>query len=61
MLRKGGDLVQVRRRLLCLLCHEIAIDAIWHGIYYPQPGEVSDDDICRLLEQETPAVAPAGV
>jgi putative phosphoribosyl transferase len=35
-------------------------DLIWHGIYYPHPGEVSDDDIRRLLEQETSAAVPSG-
>ena len=44
-----------------VVCPATPGDLIWHGIYYPHPGEVSDDDICRLLEQERSAVVLAGV
>jgi putative phosphoribosyl transferase len=51
----------LRARVDRVVCPATPGDLIWHGIYYPHPGEVSDDDICRLLEQETRAAAPAGV
>jgi putative phosphoribosyl transferase len=50
----------LRGRVDRVVCPATPGDLIWHGIYYPHPGEVRDDDICRLLDQETPAAAPAG-
>ena len=52
-----GDL---RARVDRVVCPATPGDLIWHGIYYPQRGEVSDDDIRRLLERETSATAHAG-
>jgi predicted phosphoribosyltransferase len=51
----------LRARVDWVVCPATPGDLIWHGIYYPQRGEVGDDDIRHLLEQETSAAAPAGV
>jgi putative phosphoribosyl transferase len=50
----------LRDRVDRVVCPATPGDLIWHGIYYPHPGEVSDDDIRRLLEQGRSPAALAG-
>jgi putative phosphoribosyl transferase len=44
-----------------VVCLATPGDLIWHGIYYPQRGEVTDDDIGRLLKQEAATAVRADV
>lgn len=46
---------QIRPQVDRVVCLATPGHLIWHGLHYPSPGEIGDEEMSRLLEQETAA------